>query len=60
MKKKGGKRVSDCLYGRGRRLAGVLLVLLGVLLVFVCLPAELLFICLGAVLCALGLLLLRR
>ena len=52
--------MSDCLYGRGRRLAGVLLVLLGVLLVFVCLPAELLFICLGAVLCALGLLLLRR
>lgn len=42
----------------GRRLLGLLLTLCGVLIVFVCLPARILFIALGVVLAALGLMLL--
>lgn len=51
-------RVSVCC-GKGRRLAGMLLVIAGVLIVFLCLPMELFFIALGVVLAAAGLLLLQ-
>ena len=37
-------------WGRGRRLAGILLVLAGVLIVFLCLPMEFFLIALGIVL----------
>jgi len=43
----------------GRRLLGAALALSGVLLVFLCLPLELLLIALGVALTAAGLLLLR-
>ena len=45
--------------GRVRQMAGVLLVLSGVLIVFLCLPMELFLIALGVALAAAGLLLLR-
>ena len=45
--------------GRFRQMAGVLLVLSGVLIVFLCLPMELFLIALGVALAAAGLLLLR-
>ena len=51
-------RVSGCGW-QGKRLAGVLLVLAGVLLIFVCLPARLFLIALGLALAVAGLLLLR-
>ena len=44
----------------GRRLLGMALALVGVLLVFLCLPVELLLIALGITLTAAGLLLLRN
>lgn len=44
---------------RIKRLTGVLLMLGGIMLVFICLPVELLLICLGIALSVLGLLLLR-
>ena len=43
----------------GRRLLGAALALAGVLLVFLCLPVELLILALGVALAAAGLLLLR-
>jgi len=43
----------------GRRMLGTALVLAGVLMVFLCLPVELLLIALGTALTAAGLLLLR-
>lgn len=46
-------------YGRSRRLLGAVLALAGMLLVFLCLPVELLLIALGTALTAAGLLLLR-
>ena len=46
-------------YFRGRWLLGAALALSGVLLVFLCLPVELLLIVLGTALTAAGLLLLR-
>jgi len=46
-------------YQRGRRLLGAALALSGVLLVFLCLPVELLLIVLGIALTAAGLILLR-
>ena len=46
-------------YGWGRRLLGAALALSGVLLVFLCLPVELLLIALGTAMTAAGLLLLR-
>ena len=52
-------RVSGCCGGRGRRLAGIFLVLAGVLLVFICLPARFFLIALGVALALAGLLLLR-
>ena len=52
-------RVGGCCAGRGRRLAGILLVLAGVLLVFICLPARFFLIALGVALTLAGLLLLR-
>ena len=42
-----------------RQIAGVALVLLGTLLVFICLPVQALVIALGALLAAIGLALLR-
>ena len=45
--------------GRFRQMAGVLLVLSGVLIVFLCLPMEFFLIALGVALAAAGLLLLR-
>ena len=51
-------RVSGCGW-QGKRLAGVLFVLAGVLLIFVCLPARLFLIALGLALAVAGLLLLR-
>lgn len=45
--------------GRFRQMAGVLLVLSGVLIVFLCLPREFFLIALGVALAAAGLLLLR-
>ena len=45
--------------GRFRQMAGVLLVLSGVLIVFLCLPMEFFLIALGGALAAAGLLLLR-
>lgn len=45
--------------GRFRQMAGVLLVLSGVLIVFLCLPMEFFLIVLGVALAAAGLLLLR-
>lgn len=45
--------------GRFRQMAGVLLVLSGVLIVFLCLPMEFFLITLGVALAAAGLLLLR-
>lgn len=45
--------------GRFRQMAGVLLVLSGVLIVFLCLPMECFLIALGVALAAAGLLLLR-
>ena len=45
--------------GRFRQMAGVLLVLSGVLSVFLCLPMEFFLIALGVALAAAGLLLLR-
>ena len=45
--------------GRFRQMAGVLLVLSGVLIVFLCLPMEFFLIGLGVALAAAGLLLLR-
>lgn len=44
---------------RGRRIAGILLVIAGVLIVFVCLPREFFLIVLGVALAAAGLLLLQ-
>ena len=44
---------------RGRRVLGAALALSGVLLVFLCLPVELLLLALGVVLTAAGLFLLR-
>ena len=43
----------------GRQLAGTALLLIGMLLVFICLPMEALVLVLGAALAAIGLLLLR-
>ena len=43
----------------GRRFLGAVLALAGVLLVFLCLPVELLILALGVALAAAGLLLLR-
>ena len=43
----------------GRQLAGRLLVLCGVLIVFLCLPVRALFIALGVLLAAIGLMLLE-
>lgn len=54
----GGMRVSVCGGGKGR-LAGMLLVLAGVLLVFLCLPMRFFVVALGVALAATGLLLLR-
>lgn len=51
--------VGGCGAGRFRHLAGVLLVLAGVLLVFLCLPARFFVIALGVALTLAGLLLLR-
>lgn len=45
--------------GRFRQMAGVLLVLSGVLIVFLCLPMEFFLIALSVALAAAGLLLLR-
>ena len=45
--------------GRFRQMAGVLLVLSGVLIVFLCLPMEFFLIAWGVALAAAGLLLLR-
>ena len=45
--------------GRFRQMAGVLLVLSGVLIVFLCQPMEFFLIALGVALAAAGLLLLR-
>ena len=45
--------------GRFRQMAGVLLVLSGVLIVFLCLPMEFFLIALGVAMAAAGLLLLR-
>ena len=45
--------------GRFRQMAGVLLVLSGVLILFLCLPMEFFLIALGVALAAAGLLLLR-
>ena len=45
--------------GRFRQMAGVLLVLSGVLIVFLCRPMEFFLIALGVALAAAGLLLLR-
>ena len=45
--------------GRFRQMAGVLLVLSGALIVFLCLPMEFFLIALGVALAAAGLLLLR-
>ena len=45
--------------GRFRQMAGVLLVLSGVLIVFLCLPMEFFLIALGVARAAAGLLLLR-
>ena len=45
--------------GRFRQMAGVLLVLSGVLIVFLCLPMEFFLIALGVALAEAGLLLLR-
>ena len=46
-------------YGQIRRLIGAALAITGMLLVFLCLPIELLLIALGTVLTSAGLLLLR-
>ena len=54
-----GMCVGGCGAGRFRHLAGVLLVLAGVLLVFLCLPARFFVIALGVALTLAGLLLLR-
>lgn len=43
----------------GRALCGAILVLSGVLLIFLCLPARVILIALGAALAAVGLILLR-
>ena len=43
---------------RGKRLAGMILVAAGVLIIFLCLPMRVFFIALGAALAASGLLLL--
>ena len=53
-----GMRVGGCC-SRGRRIAGILLVIAGVLIVFVCLPREFFLIVLGVALAAAGLLLLQ-
>ena len=45
--------------GSRRQLMGMLLVLVGVLLVFLCMPPEVFVIALGVVLAAAGLLLIR-
>ena len=50
--------VSGCGARRGRQLAGIFLVLAGVLLVFLCLPARFFLIALGVLLVLAGLLLL--
>lgn len=55
----GGMRVSGCGCAKGRQLAGMLLVIAGVLIVFLCLPMQFFLIALGVVLTAAGLLLLR-
>ena len=51
-------RVGGC-YGRGRQTAGILLVIAGVLIVFLCLPMEFFLIALGVAMAAAGLLLLQ-
>ena len=48
-----------CMRCTGRSLCGVILVLSGVLIVFVCLPMRLFLIALGVALAAVGLILLR-
>jgi len=53
----GGRRMRGGFHGR--RLLGAALALAGVLLVFLCLPVELLLIALGTALTAAGLLLLQ-
>ena len=53
-----GMRVGGC-YGRGRQTAGILLVIAGVLIVFLCLPMEFFLIALGVAMAVAGLLLLR-
>lgn len=52
-----GIGVRTC-WGRGRRLAGILLVLAGVLIVFLCLPMEFFLIALGIALAVAGFVLL--
>ena len=52
-----GIGVRTC-WGRGRRLAGILLVLAGVLIVFLCLPMEFFLIALAIVLAVAGFVLL--
>ena len=44
---------------RGKSVVGAALVLLGTLLIFLCLPAQLILIALGLTLAAIGLMLLR-
>ena len=56
---KGGREMRCFAQDRIKRLTGVLLMLGGIMLVFICLPVELLLICLGIALSVLGLLLLR-
>ena len=46
-------RVGGCC-SRGRRIAGILLVIAGVLIVFVCLPREFFLIVLGVALAVVG------
>ena len=55
---RGGMRVRAMRGGR-RQMLGMLLVLAGVLLVFLCMPPEIFVIALGVVLAAAGLLLIR-
>ena len=52
-------RVSKCRLWGGMQLAGVLLVITGVLIVFLCLPMKFFLIVFGVALAAIGLLLLR-
>lgn len=49
--------MADCCGREGRRLLGLALALVGVLILFVCVPARLLFILLGIALTVCGLLL---